>query len=290
MQKISSMIRYNLHQHSTYSDGAEEPEAYVLQALALGFRALGFSEHSPLPFPTNFSLKEEKVAEYVLETERLKEKYHDQISLYRALEMDFIPGFSEDFAFWRDQARLDFAIGSVHMVHPEADTGLWFIDGPDRSVYDQGLQEFFGGDIRKAVRTYFRQVNRMVESQGFEIVGHVDKIKMHNGNRYFSEEDPWYRKLVEETLQLVREKDLIVEVNTRGLYKKRSDRLFPDDFALQRVLKLKIPVVISSDAHKPEEVGLLLDDTEKRLRDLGFQAVAFFDNGTWKERPLAAAN
>jgi histidinol-phosphatase (PHP family) len=247
---------------------------------------MGFSEHSPLPFPTNFSLKEKKVEDYIEETERLKEKYSGQIDLYRALEMDFIPGFSEDFSFWREKARLDYAIGSVHMVHPENDDGLWFIDGPESAKYDEGLQKFFGGDIKKAVKAYFHQVNRMIESQPFEIVGHLDKIKMHNQNRYFTEDESWYRNLIEETIHLIREKDLIVEVNTRGLYKKRSDRLFPDDYALQRVRELNIPIVISSDAHKPEELNLLLDDTEKRLFEMGFQAAVCFNNGQWKEHTL----
>jgi len=280
------MIQYNLHQHSTYSDGAAEPEAYVKQALEFGFQAMGFSEHSPLPFPTNFSLKEEKVEDYIQETERLKEKYIDQINLYRALEMDFIPGFSEDFAVWREKAKLDYAIGSVHMVHPENGTDLWFIDGPESAIYDDGLQKFFGGNIKNAVKTYFHQVNQMIESQHFEIVGHVDKIKMHNRNRYFTEDESWYRNLIEETIRLISENDLIVEVNTRGLYKKRSDRLFPDDYALQLVRELNIPIVISSDAHKPEELNLLFETAERRLLEMGFGAVTFFDHGKWQSIPL----
>ena len=281
------MIRYNLHQHSYFSDGSSEPETYVQNALKLGFKAMGFSEHSPLPFPTKFSLKENRVEDYVQETERLKKKYGDRIELYRALEMDFIPGFSENFDFWRKKAKLDYAIGSVHMVQPVNDSELWFIDGPDSSIYDDGLQKFFGMDIKKAVKNYFYQVNQMIDNQKFEIVGHVDKIKMHNQNRYFTEDESWYRSLVEETVHLIREKDLIVEVNTRGLYKKRSDRLFPDDFALQRIKEMNIPVLISSDAHKPEELDLLFETAEKRLLEIGFGEVVYFDKGNWKNISLA---
>jgi histidinol-phosphatase (PHP family) len=68
------MTRYNLHQHSYFSDGAVEPEAYVQKAIALNFSAVGFTEHSPLPFPTPFSLKQDRAKEYVSETERLKKK------------------------------------------------------------------------------------------------------------------------------------------------------------------------------------------------------------------------
>jgi len=280
------MIDYNLHQHSTYSDGHSVPEDYVIQALNLNFRAMGFSEHSPLPFPNSFSLKEEQVEAFVAETERLKTKFQDRIALYRALEMDFIPGISDDFDFWREKVNLDYAIGSVHLVKPVNSEELWFIDGPKREIYDEGLQKYFGGDIRKAVKSYFHQINQMIDSQHFDIVGHLDKIKMHNQNRYFTEDENWYINLVSETLNLIHEKDLIVEVNTRGLYKKRSDGLFPDDYALKRIRELNIPVLISSDAHQPEELNLLFDVAEKRLLELGFGAVAFFENGKWREWPL----
>ena len=35
----------NYHTHTRFSDGKGEPEEFVLQALKLGFDALGFSEH-----------------------------------------------------------------------------------------------------------------------------------------------------------------------------------------------------------------------------------------------------
>jgi len=280
------MIDYNLHQHSTFSDGKAEPEAYVKKALELGFRAMGFAEHSPLPFSTTFSLKEENTDAYVRETARLKELYHGQIALYRALEFDFIPGLSDDFDTWRDKLHLDYAIGAVHLVQPENGDGLWFIDGPKKERYDDGLQKYFGNDIKKAVKTYYYQINRMVETQQFEIVGHLDKIKMHNAGRYFSEEEPWYRRLVNESLELIKEKDLVVEVNTRGLYKKRSDRLFPDDETLKQIKAMQIPVLISSDAHLPDELNRFMDYAEKRLVEIGIKSVAFFCEGSWEEVPL----
>ncbi len=280
------MMDYNLHLHTVFSDGKAVPEEYVRKALELGFRALGFTEHSPLPFSTPFSLKTEKAEAYVRETARLKEMYRGHIQLYRALEFDFIPGFSEDLAGWRQKLQLDYAIGSVHLVRPGQNEELWFIDGPDRNRYDDGLNRLFGGDIRKAVKTYYHQVNRMIETQPFEILGHLDKIKMHNAGRYFHEDEKWYRRLVTETLQLVKAKGAVVEVNTRGMYKKRADTLFPDHETLRQVKEMGIPVLITSDAHHPDEMNLLMDFAEKRLLETGIRAVVFFDHGAWKEVPL----
>jgi len=275
------MINYNLHLHSRFSDGNSEPEEYVQKAMELGYCSLGFSEHSPLPFENPFSLKNEQVDEYVSVINALREKYNERIIIHRALEMDYIPGISADFNYWKNKCDTDYLIGSVHLVKPQANNKLWFTDGPKYETYDQGLNDYFDGDIKKAVAAYYSQMNEMIDTQKFDIVGHVDKIKMHNKDRYFKEDEPWYQSHVNECLSLIKEKNLIVEVNTRGIYKKRYPGLFPDGLALKKVLDLKIPIIISSDAHQPNEINLGFDEAVSRLKHIGFTEVMKFDNGNW---------
>jgi len=280
------MNNYNFHQHSNFSDGKVAPEKYVNQAVRLGFSAIGFSEHSPLPFANNFSLKDENIDEYVFETDRLKEKMKGKLDIFRALEMDFIPGISDDFDYWRERCKVDYLIGSIHLVKPWGYDLLWFTDGPDSKIYDHGIDHFFDGNIQKAVKAFFYQTNEMIESQKFEIIGHFDKVKMHNQNRYFTEDEVWYRKLVGETIELIKQRGLIVEVNTRGLYKKRSDSLFPDGYALKRVQESGIPVIISSDAHEPNELNSLFSYAKQKLIDFGFKETMFFEQGQWISKPI----
>jgi len=280
------MPNYNLHQHSVFSDGKEEPNKYVEKAIELNYSAIGFTEHSPLPFNTPFSLKEENIQKYIDEIDSLKEKFSDKLEIYRALEMDFVPVFSEDFNHWKSKCKTDYLIGSVHLVSSSKENPLWFTDGPDSDIYDQGLQDFFGGDIKKAVKTFYNQTNQMIETQQFDIIGHFDKIKMHNANRFFIDEDVWYRKLIDETVELIKEKDLIVEINTRGHYKKRSDKLFPDDYALKLVKDKNIPIIISSDAHKSDEINALFPQTVEYLKKLGFTEMMEFSNYNWRSIEL----
>jgi histidinol-phosphatase (PHP family) len=280
------MINYNFHLHSNYSDGSFDPVDYVRKAIELGFSSLGFTEHSPLPFDNPFSLKEENVDGYIKEVDALRNKYAGKINIYRGLEMDYIPGISNDFNQWKQKCNTDYLIGSVHLVKTTNNNDLWFTDGPRHETYDKGLVDYFGGDIKLAVRTYYDQLNEMIESQEFDIVGHFDKIKMHNRDRFFTEDEAWYQLLVDESLDFIKQKNLIVEVNTRGIYKNRSKYLFPDGITLKKIKELNIPIIISSDAHQPDEINMGFKETTKKLLDFGFTSVMNYNNEGWYNFPL----
>lgn len=260
----------NYHTHTLFSDGSGEPQHYIDAAKAAGMEALGFSDHSPLPFENTFALREERVQEYADHIKSLKKRYAGEFEVMLGMEVDYIPGMGHSFRYFREQFGLDYIIGSVHMVRNIRADYLWFIDGPDPATYDEGLNILFGGDIRAGVTAYYHQINEMLSNNEMEIVGHLDKIKMHNRGRYFSEDSEWYQNLVDETLDLIKSKNVIVEVNTRGIYKKRSETHFPGPAILRKIRKLGIPVMISSDAHKPEEVAMLFPETEVLLKQMGF--------------------
>lgn len=282
-------MKFNLHTHSRYSDGSSEPERYVEEALKQGFEVLGFSDHSPVPFENSFALKEKNLPLYCRAIRDLQKKYASpssadkKIEILLGIEVDYIPGLTVSFDELRKKHTFDYTIGSVHLVRDRNNEDLWFIDGPDISIYDDGIQKVFGGDGRKAVTAYYRQMQEMVAVHKPDVIGHLDKVKMYNRGRYFSENDRWYQALIDETLDLVSASGAVVEVNTRGLYKKRSDTLFPGEQVLKKVLERKIPVIISSDAHKPEELSYFFDEAKTLLKNLGFKSQVVLSGGVWKE-------
>ena len=275
------MQQFNLHTHSIFSDGKSTPEEVVLEAINQGLKVLGFSDHSPVPFENSFAIKNDNVQNYISTIKSLKEKYKEQIDIYCSMEMDFIPGIVKDFKKTKEELGLDYMIGSVHLVGDDVDR-LWFIDGSKVETYDEGLFNYYNGDIKKGVKTFFYQYNEMIETEEFDIVGHFDKIKMHNRDRYFTENDKWYRDLVMETLTLIKEKSLIVEVNTRGIYKKRSTDFYPATWLLPIMREMNVPVVISSDSHKTEELTLCFKEAEDALRTVGYKETMCFRNGVFE--------
>ena len=305
------MQNFNLHTHSIYSDGKSQPREIVEEAVRQGLTTLGFSEHSPLPFDNNFSVKEADMPRYVAEIAQLKAEYKAEIDIYCGLEADYLTGVSEPFAVTKEKYRLDYLIGGVHLVVDPAlrqaqgparakvvepvetptqtinPDEIWFIDGPKWEVYDEGLQKFFDGDIRRAVRRFFEQSNEMIENEPFDIIAHFDKIKMHNRGRYFHEDESWYRKLALETLDLIRQKGLVMEINTRGIYKKRYNGFYPSPWLMEEACKMHIPAIISADAHHFSEITLEFEAAEEALKKAGYRSVVNFKDGRWVEVALS---
>ena len=278
------MQNFNLHTHSIYSDGKSQPREIVEEAVRQGLTTLGFSEHSPLPFDNNFSVKSADMPKYVAEIAQLKAEFKGKIDIYCGLEADYLTGVSEPFAVTKEKYHLDYLIGGVHLVGQSANPDeIWFIDGPKWEVYDEGLQKFFDGDIRRAVRRFFDQSNEMIENEPFDIIAHFDKIKMHNRDRYFHEDEPWYRKLALETLDLICKKGLVMEINTRGLYKKRYNGFYPSPWLMEEACKMHIPAIISADAHHFSEISLEFFAAEEALKKAGYRSVVNFKDGSWVE-------
>lgn len=262
----------NFHTHSKYCDGRGELREYVEYALSLGFSALGFSSHAPVPFENRFALKQEDFGTYCNEVRQLQQEYKDRITLRLGLEIDYIPHILDDFSHL--VPHLDYFIGSVHLVgNPdEAPDNLWFIDGSKREVYDEGLQRVFKGDIHKAVNAFFSQTNAMIDNTKPTIIGHFNKVVMHNAGRYFSEDDQWFKNLVAETVDHIAASGAICEINTRGIYKKRHDDFYPSREILKYMKTQHIPVVVSTDAHDPENLDTFYGAYEF-LDDIGYKDV-----------------
>lgn len=119
---------------------------------------------------------------------------------------------------------MDYRIGSIHFLPVSerlVEENMVCIDGSFRE-YAHSVERHFEGDVRLLVKRFFDTTMKMIEAGGIDIVGHMDKIYM-NGQKYeiFNFEEDWYRKPFEACLDLVQEKGLMVEVNTKNWTKKK---------------------------------------------------------------------
>jgi len=241
--------------------------------------AIGFSSHAPLPFETKWSMKPGNLRSYLNEIDLLQ-KSIDTIEIYKGLEVDFIPGITGPDKFSDD---LDYTIGSIHFVDQFPDGRRWEIDG-DHLFFLEGLERIFHNDIKAVVRRYFALTREMVRTDCPTIIGHLDKIKIQNlDNKFFDESERWYRDAVEDTLDCIAEANTIIEVNTRGLYKKKAATTYPGPWILERMRKKGIPVTISSDAHCSEELTKQFQEVVALLKTCDFESITILKSGHWRE-------
>lgn len=277
------MIKANYHTHSCYCDGKETPKQYVEMAIAKGFTHIGFSGHAPVPFENTFAISADKYSEYCSQIQQLKNRYSHKIKISLGLEIDYIPGIIDNFKPLIDEGNLDYCIGSVHLVNKNKGSDLWFIDGSRQELYDQGLQRVFGGDIKQAVTAFFAQTNEMITTQKPTIVGHLNKVVMHNKERYFNTSDRWYMALVEETLELAKENNCICEINTRGIYKGRYNDYYPSKEIIKIMNEKNIPAVVSTDAHHPDDLDKF-EGIYEYLKQINYKNILYLDSdGIWKD-------
>jgi histidinol-phosphatase (PHP family) len=271
---------FNYHTHTNYCDGTEAPEKYLFEALDLKMSAIGFSAHAPLALKNEWCIPLEKLEEYCQHINKLKREYEGQIQIYLGLEMDYIPGITKDFEILKQQHNLDYIIGSVHLVKKEEVAECWFIDGPEAG-YERGLKLIFLQNSQEAVTTFYRQSAQMVETQKPDVVAHMDKVKMYNRSRFFDEEEKWYKDSVIEFLEVVKLNGTIIEVNTRGLYKQKVNKLYPENWIIKKCREMGIPLTLSSDSHRPSELIACFSDAAAIMKDAGVKEILMFENGSW---------
>ena len=100
---------------------------------------------------------------------------------------------------------------------------------------------------------------------------------------FFNETEKWYRDQVELTLSVIKKHDSLVEINTRGYYRYKQPDLYPGEWIIRRLAEMEIPALISSDAHKPEEILLGMLYTVPILKRSGIKKLAALYNGHWND-------
>ena len=274
----------NFHSHCTFCDGRSHPEGFVKFAISNKFRAYGFSSHSPLPFETFWNMSKGDMPEYIAEINRLKNKYSNEIEIYIGLEVDFLDKtYNASIPYFRSLP-LDYCIGSVHFLpwtSSLSEKNMVCIDGAYED-FKCGIDKHFGGNICSITEAFFESSMQMVETGGIDIVGHIDKIYM-NGSKHpdFDIHADWYQKPFLKLLDLIAEKGLIVEINTKN--KTRKGQTFPHIESYKELKKRNIPIMVNSDCHYPDLVNDGREETLSVLKNVGYKNTRELVNGKWKD-------
>jgi histidinol-phosphatase (PHP family) len=264
------------HTHTLYSNhGQGHPREMAAIAVERGMVALGFSEHFPLPDgisePSNggANMHWDQIDRYVEEVREAQAEWGHRIKIMLGYEVDYLPAADEQMRANLAKYPADYYVGSVHIVGRfRSNHQDWLIDYTSEA-FAEGVEE--NGGAEAVYTRYYQLIRDYAQAHPHQIVGHLDLIKKYNrANRFFDMHGDHYLSQVEATLDVLKATGKIVEINTAGLFKDIGE-LYPSDRVLQMLLHRRLPVCLSSDAHRPEHVAREFSTTWQRLITLGFE-------------------
>jgi histidinol-phosphatase (PHP family) len=206
------------------------------------------------------------------EINRLRELNPD-LEIRAGIELDNDPVHSPAGRKWieKNWDKLDFVLGSVHFLK-RADQ--MFDSVPD------GAAQFEGRNIDEMYADYFRRVRELIATGLVDSLAHLDLIKIH-GHRPTA----GIGTLVNETLKLIRERDLAIELSTAG-WRKPVNELYPGDSIIELAMGKGIPFTTASDAHSHVQLGENFRNLANKMAEIGIRNVSIFEKHKRTDAPL----
>jgi histidinol-phosphatase (PHP family) len=96
------------------------------------------------------------------------------------------------------------------------------------------------------------------------------------------------RRFYEPAVEAFAETGVAVEVSTAG-WRKPVGELYPAPAFLEMVVEAGCPIALSSDAHKPNELGYRYEDAVELLEGLGVSELSVFEARERRLEPIEAA-
>jgi histidinol-phosphatase (PHP family) len=192
------------------------------------------------------------------------------------IEADYLPGREDRVATLLDGRPWDYVVGSIHFL---ADAALDLHGELDWAEWDV----WRSADPEKVWTRYFETLGEAARTGMFDILAHPDLVKVWGPRVPVPEGD--LRRFYERAMDGIAESDVAVEVSTAGL-RKPALEIYPSRAFLEMCLEAGRPVALSSDAHRPEELGHEYERALELLDDLGVREVAVFEGRRRRLEPL----
>ena len=248
----------DLHNHTTLCNHAEGTvDEYIEAAIKKGIKYFGFSDHAPMDFDPKYRMSFDEMSVYEKWVNDAKIKYQDKIEVLLGYEVDYLKGYMDERVL---NADVDFLIGSVHFIDG------WGFDNPEF------IGRYHTEDIDKIWQEYFDAIEEMAKFGKFDIIGHLDLIKVF---KFMPKRD--ILSIASNALKAIKKSGAVLELNMAGL-RKPIEQTYPSKELLSEAYALDIPITFGSDAHKPEQVGLFNESIITLAREVGYTKCAVFKN------------
>lgn len=260
---------FDSHMHTPLCGHAQgEPQEYAEAACRRGLDGIIFTCHTPLPdgMSAEVRMKEDELPEYAESIQACRDDFQGRCEVRLGLEVDFVPGYEKALEKIIQSQPFDYIIGSVHPHLPEIRDVFWKDDPVDFS------------------KAYFNLQAQAAETGLFDTIAHPDVIKIIRWAGYDKAlmKDEFCR-----FLDRIAAAGVCLECNTSGLT-RRVQEIHPSPAFLPLLAERGIPVVIGSDAHRPERVGDGFREGLESLREAGYEELQVFKARDKSAVPLEA--
>ena len=245
------MRKTNYHTHTKRCHHAQgSDEEYVLSAIRNGYEELGFSDHTPRKYDSDFvakmRMKDSDFDEYYQSILTLKEKYKDQISIKIGLECEYFPKYMDWLKELLQTYHLDYIIFGNHYYKTDED------------------QIYFGRRCKDddMLKAYIDEAIEGMKTGLYAYLAHPDLFM-----RAKDEFDDIARAESYRLCKAAKELDVILEYNLAGAeYNDRVGKcMYPHPEFWKIAASVGNKVIIGVDAHHPKAL-----ETDK-YRDQGLQ-------------------
>lgn len=253
----------NLHQHTTFSDGKNTAEEIVLSAIERGMESIGFSDHSHTKIDESYCMLPNDIVAYHKEIDRLKEKYANQIKIFKGIELDYYSTV--------DRKDYDYIIASIHYLYDGK--RFYAIDHAIEHQLDY-IKDYCNGDKNILAKDYYDLLIKHVKNCKPDFIGHVDVITKFG---IYDEDNEKYKEIAKNAVREMIKYCNVFEMNTGAISRKKRTLPYPERFLLEEILSLGGEIVISADSHASDTVDFYFKECVEILKDAGFKYFLKFD-------------
>ena len=221
------MIR-NYHTHTWRCGHARDTEReYVESAIAGGLKELGFSDHSPMPYPNGYispvRMRVDQLEDYVSTVLALREEYKDDIDIHLGLEAEYFPDLFEELLELLSPYPFEYLLLGQHFLGNEQ--GAPYVGMPIR---DETILQWYTWQCQEAILTGC-----------FSYIAHPDVF-------YYAGDGASYEKWARELCRSAKQAQLPLEINFLGLGERRH---YPNDAFWKVAGQEGNKVIFGADAH-----------------------------------------
>ena len=261
--KGETIMFYDYHMHSNFSpDSKTDMEKMIEASINLGIKEICFTDH--MDYDVNqtdkFIIDYEK---YLNKLELMKEKYKNQISIKKGIELGLQPHLIDKYNKDMKNYKFDFILCSQHAI---GKNDLYY------SEYFKNKNQYDAYEI------YYKTLYDIVKNfNNYSVLGHLDLVKRY-GNYENILGDNSFMDIIESILKEAIYNGKGIEVNT-SCFRYNLPDLTPSKNIISLYKDLGGEIITTgSDAHSPDFISCKFDYIYSYLKDLGFKYICTFDN------------